>query len=240
MKEHHVGLLYTIIIHLVVAIVLVFAEVKQLQDRSELGIELEFEEKTVEERVEEETVDVPADWLEQVLARREMASNRAVNRNAEEKLQEEISTREYVNDLLGQIEDARNDADRERLEELQAILAAADYVPPPPEDQEEEESTFSGPTTITYEFLEAPKQRGKSQLTIPVYRCQGSGMVRVEIRVGRDGFVRDAKVLEPIEGMDRNCFAQAAMEAALSSRFRVDMQAPENHRALLTYTFVAQ
>ena len=61
-------------------------------------------------------------------------------------------------------------------------------------------------------------------LTVPVYRCQGSGMVRVEIVVAPDGRVTDAEVLEPIEGTDRICFADAALAAARSSRFRIEIK----------------
>ena len=64
------------------------------------------------------------------MRQRELSSNRAVNLNAEDQFSEDISTNEYVKDLLDQIEEARNQEDREKLEELQAILASADYVPP--------------------------------------------------------------------------------------------------------------
>ena len=76
----------------------------------------------------------------------------------------------------------RNQEDREKLEELQAILASADYVPPADESNEKQ-GEYAGPTTITYEFLEEPVQRRKVNLVIPVYRCQGSGLVQVEIVV---------------------------------------------------------
>ncbi|PID92668.1 MAG: hypothetical protein CSA96_01980 [Bacteroidetes bacterium] len=239
LKENRLAILYTLIIHMVIAIVMVFTKVEGLKEGHELGVLLEFEEKTIEEILEEEEADVPAEWLEQVIAEREISSNRAVNVNAENAFSSDISTDAYVDDLLKQIEEARNEADREKIEELQAILALADYVPEE-RAEKEEQSEFSGPTTITYEFLEMPKQRGRKQLSIPVYRCQGSGRVQVEVRVRQDGTVSDARVREPIEGMDRVCFAKAALEAARSSRFRIDMQAPSQHRALLTYTFVAQ
>jgi hypothetical protein len=237
-KENLVAILYTLILHLVVLIVLIFVKVEGLKSDHELGIELEFEERTLEERLAEEEVDVPAEWLEEILRQRELSSNRAVNLNAEDKLSKDISTNEYVNDLLDQIEEARNQDDREKLEELQAILASADYVPPPADDQEE--AVYSGPTTITFEFLEEPLSRGKVELTVPVYRCQGSGVVKVEVVVVPDGSVKEARVLEPIIGNDRVCFADAALSAALSSRFRIEVSGPQKHMAIITYSFIAQ
>lgn len=211
-----------------------------MKDDRELGIEIEFEDKTLEEILEEQEMEVPDEWLEQVMQLREAYSNRAVNVNQENQFAEDISTDEYVQDLLAQIEQARAEEDREKLEELQAILASADFVPPADSTREEEAAEYSGPTTITYEFQAPPVQRGKVFLTVPVYRCEGSGVVRVEVNVGRDGFVLDARVKEPIEGNDQVCFAEAALEAARSSRFRIEMNAPDKHRAVITYTFIAQ
>lgn len=241
-KENLVAILYTLIIHLVVLIILVFIKVEGLKHDRELGIELEFEERTLESMLEEmeEMEEVPADWLEQVMRQRELSSNRAVNLNAENQFSEDISTDEYVKDLLDQIEEARDLEDREKMEELQAILASADYVPPVAGAQEDERGEYSGPTTITFEFLEEPLSRGKVKLTIPVYRCQGSGLVRVQISVAPDGSVREAEVLEPIEGSDRICFADAALAAARSSRFRIELSGPVKHTAVITYSFIAQ
>ena len=239
-KENLVAILYTLILHLVVLIILVFIKVEGLKNDHELGIELEFEEKTLESMMEEEMVDVPAEWLEQLMQQRELSSNRAVNLNAENQFKENISTDDYVNELLDQIEEARDMQDREKMEELQAILASADYVPPEAGEEEDERGEYSGPTTITFAFLEEPISRAKVKLTIPVYRCQGSGLVRVQVSVAPDGSVRDAQVLEPIEGSDRVCFADAAMAAALSSRFRIELSGPAKHTAVITYSFIAQ
>ena len=238
-KENRVALLYTLMIHLVVLIIMVFLKVEGLKKDHELGIELEFEEKTIEDLLAEKEAEVPAEWLEELLRQRELSSNRAVNLNAEDQLSKDISTSDYVKDLLEQIEQARDQEDREKLEELQAILATADYVPPS-SDVEEENNDYTGPTTITFEFLQNPVNRGKVMLTIPVYRCQGSGIVKVEVAVAPDGSVKEARVLEPIVGSDKVCFADAALSAARSSRFRIELSGPERHMALITYTFIAQ
>jgi TonB family protein len=240
LKENHVAILYTLIFHVVVLIILIFVRVEGLKNDQELGVEIEFEDKTLDEMLEEQEQEVPEEWLEQVMQQRERYSNRAVNMNQENKFTEEISTDDYVQDLLDQIELARKQEDKEKLEELQAILAAADYVPPADSARDENNNDFTGPTTITYEFQEPPLQRGKISLTVPVYRCEGSGVVRVEVTVARDGYVADAKVRQPVEGTDQVCFSQAALEAARTSRFRIDLNAPEKHPAVITYTFIAQ
>jgi hypothetical protein len=239
-KANHIAILYTLIFHLVILIILIFVKVEGMKNRQELGVKIEFENKTTEEILEEQKTDVPQEWLEQVMRQREIASNRAVNVNAENQFKEDISTDEYVQDLLAQIEQARKESDRERLEELRAILASADFVPPSDSAMKDTGGDFNGPTNITFEFLDPPLQRGKVYLTIPVYRCQGSGLVRVQVTVNRDGTISDAEVREPIEDSDRICFSDAALEAARSSRFRIELNAPERQRAIITYTFIAQ
>jgi hypothetical protein len=239
-RKNLVSILYTLIFHLVVLIILIFVKVEGLKSDQELGIKLEFEEKTVEDFLAKEEMEIPAQWLEELMRQREASSNRAVNLNAENRFSEDISTNDYVQDLLDQIELARKQEDREKLEELQAILASADYEPPADETDEDDQGEYTGPTTITYEFLEEPVQRRKVSLTIPVYRCQGSGVVRVKILVARDGGVLSVEVKEPIEGEDRVCFADAAISAARSSRFRIDIHAPEKQTAIITYSFIAQ
>lgn len=237
-RDNRVALLYTLIVHLLILIILIFVKVEGLKDKQELGVEIEFEDRTVEDILAERE-EVPAEWLEEVMRRRELSSNRAVNLNAEDQLSQDLSTQEYVKDLLDQIEEARNQEDREKLEELQRILASADYVPPTGGD-EEENTVYAGPTTITYEFLEEPRSRGKVKLTVPVYRCQGSGVVKVEVAVTPDGSVRDARVMEPIIGNDKICFADAALAAARTSLFRIELKGPEKHMAVITYNFIAQ
>jgi hypothetical protein len=239
-RKNLVAVLCTVIFHLVVLIILIFVRVEGIKKDQELGIRLEFEEKTIEEILAEENPDIPAEWLEEVLRQREASSNRAVNLNAETRFREDISTSDYVKDLLDQIEEARKQEDREKLEELQAILASADYIPPSDEQENKEEGAYSGPANITFEFLEEPLHRKKVDLTIPVYRCQGSGVVRVAVIVGRDGSVLQGEIIEPIEGNDRVCFADAAMTAALTSRFRIELNAPEKQHAVITYSFIAQ
>lgn len=239
-RKNRNSILYTLIFHLLVLIVLIFARVEVMKRGHEMGIKLELDQLSVEDLMEKEEMEVPAEWLEELLREREAASNRAVNLRAESGFDQEISTDEYVNDLLEQIEEARKQEDRKKLEELQAILATADYVPPAIESPDDDEGEYTGPTTITYEFLSEPFQRKKVNLTIPVYRCQGSGLVRVEITVSPEGRVINAETRGPIEGSDRVCFEDAALAAALSSRFRVDVKAPTRHKAILTYSFRAQ
>jgi hypothetical protein len=241
-KTNHVAILYTVIIHLAILIVMVLVKVEGLKQDKELGVMLDFtEEKTLEEMMEEERIDLPPEWIEHVYEARERASNRAVNLN--DAVNEEISTSDYVNELLEELESQKDEEfleDRERWKEIISSYVYEDEKAEPPSKSGQEEEPFTGPTTITYEFIDPPKDRQKRSLTIPVYRCEGSALVKVDLEVRPDGTVRNVSVVSVETLRDPGCFTEAAQNAALTSTFRSDYSAPDRQRARITYQFVAQ
>ncbi|HDR68432.1 MAG TPA: hypothetical protein ENN61_05210 [Bacteroidaceae bacterium] len=239
--ENLVPILYTLIFHVIVLIILIFVKVEGLKEIRELGVLIDFEEKTIEEILEETLVEIPAEFIEMIYHRREMASNRAVNISEDDPLNRELSTDEYLKQLLDEIEAGRDEEIIRDRDAWREILESGGYIEPVPEpDELEEEEQYTGPTTITYRFLDEPLDRGKIFLTIPVYRCRGEGLVNVDALVVRNGSVIQAEVRKPLEGWDAVCFSEAALKAALSSRFRVNPYAPEKQRVVITYTFIAQ
>jgi hypothetical protein len=240
-KSNLLAILYTIIIHLLVAIILVLIKVEGLKRDKELGVLLDFtEEISLEEMLEEENIDVPQEWLDLVLEVREQASNRAVNLN--DKINEDISTSDYVNELLDELESQKDEDFLKDREKWREIISSYVYDKEPldvPEPESEEEA-FSGPSTITYEFLEPPQDRQKRKLTIPVYRCEGSALVVVEIVVRQDGSVGEVSVINIDTEGSSACFIEAAINAAQTSVFQSDYTATEKQKARITYQFIAQ
>ncbi len=241
LKLNLAPILRTVILHLLVIIILVFMKVDGLKKDQELGVLLDFtEEKSLEDLLEEEMVEVSAEWLEQVYEAREKASNRAVNVN--DKVEAQLSTDIYVQDLLNELESQKDDdflKDREKWEEIISSLVYDEEPLPEVKDVEEEEP-FIGPTTITFEFLEPPLDRRKVLFTVPVYRCEGSALVVVDIVVAKDGSVSSATVSKNSAGDTTPCFVEAATDAALTSLFRSDFGAPDKQKARITYQFIAQ
>ena len=241
-KTNHVAILYTVIIHLVILIVMVFAKVDGLKQDRELGVMLDFtEEKSLEEMLNEENIELPPEWIEHVFEARERASNRAVN--LDDAVNEEISTVDYVNELLEELESRKDEEfleDREKWKEIISSYVYEEQQEAPSTEGDEEEEPFTGPTTITYEFIDPPKDRQTRSLTVPVYRCEGSALVKVDIEVRQDGTVRNVSVISVETLRDPGCFTEAAQNAALTSTFRSDYNAPERQRARITYQFVAQ
>lgn len=234
------AILYTIILHLIVAIILVFVKVQGLKEDHELGVLLDFtEETTIDEMLKQENIDVPPEWIEQVLKVREQASNRAVNLN--DKVNKEISTEDYVNQLLSELEDQKDEEFKENRERLKEIISSKVFEQDALSQKEtKEKEPFTGPTTITYEFTIQPKQRSSRMLTVPVYKCEGSGKVVVDVVVRRNGSVSEAKAVSVQAPANPECFIKAAENAARTSSFQVDLSAPEKQTGKITYQFIAQ
>ena len=241
-KKNLVAILYTLIFHVLVLIILVLVKVEGLKKDRELGVVIDFTEEEPETTEgEEETLEIPAEFMEQVYAARERASNRAVN--LDDRLNKEISTQEYVNELMKELESQRDEEFLKNREEWEKILSSTVTEPEPEPAQEqsgEEDEPFSGPTTITYRFTEEPIDRQKDFFTIPVYRCEGSGNVEVEAEVTREGNVAKAEILSVDAAGDSKCFSDAALNAALTSRFHSDFDAPSRQKVRISYRFIAQ
>ncbi|MCA1746398.1 MAG: hypothetical protein LC655_01780, partial [Bacteroidales bacterium] len=162
------AILYTVIIHLVILIVMVLVKVEGLKQDKELGVMLDFtEEQTLEEIMDAENIDLPPEWIEHVFEARERASNRAVN--LDDAVNEEISTVDYVDELLEELESQKDEEFLEDREKWKEIISSYVYdeeqrVGQPAEDDQGEEP-YTGPTTITYEFIDPPKDRQKRSLT---------------------------------------------------------------------------
>ncbi len=240
-KTNLVAILYTVIFHLLVLIILVIVKVEGLKHDHELGVMLDFTgEMALEDLMNEEEIELPSEWIEQVVEAREMASNRAVNLN--DAINRNISTEDYVNKLLDELEAQKDEdflKDRERWKEIISSYVYEEEVQEKPLEGSEDEP-YTGPTTITYEFFDPPLDRQNRLLTVPVYRCEGSALVKVDIEVRPDGSVKNVSVASVETEKEPNCFVEAATNAALTSVFHSNYEAPERQRARITYQFVAQ
>ena len=100
----------------------------------------------------------------------------------------------------------------------------------------EEDQVYEGPTNIYYKL----DDRKVSYLHIPVYKCAGSGTVRIDIRVGQRGKVELATVNGGGTDTRDPCFLNAARDAAQRTRFNFSSRAPMLQQGYIIYHFVAQ
>jgi hypothetical protein len=75
---------------------------------------------------------------------------------------------------------------------------------------------------------------------VPVYKCEGSGLIEVSILVDQKGRVVHAEVVQQDAGIDGSCLAEAAINAALLTRFNADYTAAARQAGSITYHFIAQ
>lgn len=97
-------------------------------------------------------------------------------------------------------------------------------------------NTYAGKTIISY-FLDGRKA---TRLPVPSYQCLGSGEVIVDIAVNQNGKVVTATVRTFTTPSGDNCLPDAARNAALRSRFAIDLKAPAQQKGYIMYKFIAQ
>lgn len=100
----------------------------------------------------------------------------------------------------------------------------------------EEEKVYEGPTNIYYRL----DNRSVVKLYVPVYKCQGSATVRVDIRVGQRGKVEWATISNTETDTRDQCFLKAAKDAAERTRFNFSTDAPLLQQGYILYHFIAQ
>ena len=101
--------------------------------------------------------------------------------------------------------------------------------------KEEKKENYSGPSVVSYSL----DGRKASRLSIPAYRCMGSGEVTVLITVDNQGTVTMAKVDESCSSKD-GCLRNFAIRAARMSKFSASTTAPPKQQGNIVYQFIAQ
>ena len=100
----------------------------------------------------------------------------------------------------------------------------------------EEEQVYKGATNIYYVL----DNRKVVKLEVPVYKCEGGGLVKLDIRVNRRGKVEWVSVDTAESNTSAPCLLNAAKDAAMKTRFTLNQAAPILQQGSLTYRFIAQ
>jgi hypothetical protein len=236
MQENASGILGTIAFHLTLAVVFLIVRISAERTLLESMIMMEFEEDTEEEILQE---DAPDPELDLLVARYLEESRSNIPVNVARQLDEELSTDRYVDEIEKEL-----DADRtqeymelqERLKELEEIAEEDLILEADQELEDNQPEPFEGPTNIFYEL----EFRYHLRLPVPVYQCEGSGIIKVNIAVDQKGRVVQAEVEKQGDQSNRICLAEAAKKAALRTRFNGDFGAPVRQQGTIIYHFIAQ
>ena len=239
------GILGTVIIHLIAAIVFMLYQIGTLKKSITKEFNVEFVQ-VPEPDVKKKLVELPASRIERVL----QGDNEMLNiaRNLANKSDEKINPQDVIDKVKDElIKDGKLGTDN-YIDEQKKLMekAPAEDVPAEknnipvkeikPKESQVMEANYKGPTRIYYNL----EKRVHTYLPIPIYKCQGSGKIELSITVNQQGIVEEAKVIESTSTATDPCLSETAVSTALISRFNADINSPKIQTGTLTYEFVAQ
>jgi hypothetical protein len=239
-----VGILGTVIVHLVAGIIFMSFQIKSLRTEEKEMLTIEFAE--VEKPVESaRLIELPASNIERILQGDEEMLN--IARNLANRPEETVDPSKYIDMVKDElIRDGKLGIDnyideQKKLGEMDgdenlAIEENTDKTTEEPSESEKMAANYQGPTRIYYDL----KERTHTYLPIPIYKCQSSGKVVLAIQVSQKGIVEEARIIEGESTTADICLIETAVNTALISRFNADINSPKLQVGTLTYHFVAQ
>lgn len=224
------AVLATILVHLFILITCLIFRIhkEKIIHQEQLVIEIDMDVfKTAEQAIKENKI--PEETENNYLSQDD-AKNIAVN--TANKLEQELSTDKYIKEVKEEL-GIKDPSPKEVIttDEANAVPFEKKVYTAP---VKEKIINYGGPTRITC-YLENRKIRFTQ---VPVYKCQGGGIVIVEIIVDPKGQVIDAS----IESTNSNeeCFSEAALQAARLTLFNIDLKAEPREKGTISYEFVPQ
>ncbi len=241
-----VGILGTIIVHLIAGIVFMSFQLKSIQ--RDLSDEFEVEIASIEEKEDQEKlIELPATSIEKLLQGDEEMLN--IARNLSNKSDVQINPDDYIDmvkeELIksGKLGQDNYIDEKKKLDKMDGDENMSYEKDPASEDESDihDESqnmaaNYKGPTRIYYDL----PGRTHRYLPIPIYKCQGSGKVVLLIEVNQKGIVEKATINSKESSTNEPCLIETALSTALISRFNSDLNSPKTQNGTLTYHFVAQ
>ena len=241
--QHRVGLMVTVVIYLVAAILFMSYRIILNPDANySMMIELvNPQEKTETLTPEEQEAIKEIERIEEV--RYERAMNRISNQNAEMNsgLKDDRGTR--ASDIYKDAERVQRElaagkaAYEKSMADLEAMEKPKDQTPQSNRGESEtrQDVLVKGNVTVSFNL----EGRTGRYLHIPAYQCQGGGEVTIGITVNRSGKVIAASVDRATSTNDP-CITDMAVQSALASSFSASSSAPEKQKGTITYLFVPQ
>lgn len=236
--ENIYGILGTLAFHMILVIIFLLIKISSTRNLIESLIMIEFEESEILEDLDYDPAERDIEFDHYVADYLENArSNIPVN--IAERVDQQISTNRYVDEVLDELDENRNEEwlkSRERLHDLLDRESGDMIVENEDNYEQGGPEIFEGKTNIFYSL----ENRYHLSLPVPVYKCEGEGVVEVQILVDQRGQVVNADVPDLGNAMNEICLAGAARDAALRTRFNSNFEAPVRQQGTITYYFQAQ
>jgi hypothetical protein len=237
-NENLIGILATIIFHLILVMVFLVFKIASVRNLMDTIITIDFEETELQELPIEPVKEKDIEF-DQYVADYFASERSNIPVNVAARLDEQISTDRFVDELTEEMNLNRSDEmirSEERLRELQEMESDDNIIAETNTSDEKEPIVFKGKTNIYYSL----ENRYHIRLPVPVYKCEGFGIVEVQIFVDQKGFVVNAQVPNLGESMNEICLAEAAKTAAMATKFNSNFDAPLRQQGTITYHFQSQ
>jgi hypothetical protein len=240
-----VGILGTVIIHLIAGILFMSFQIRSLKIEENDQFVFEFAPEEEKEVIKDKPVELPATALEKILQGDPEMLN--IARNLANKSDEKVNPDDYIDMVKEELiksgkltEDNYIDEQKRNKENTEDDKMAFEKEEPVKEEKplksQEMAANYKGATRIYYDL----PGRTHTYLPIPIYKCQGSGKVALKIEVNQKGVVEKAQVIASESTTVEPCLLETAVNSALISRFNSDVASPKIQTGTLTYHFVAQ
>lgn len=238
-NRHIISVLLTIVVHLVIGIVfllLKMSEVPAPPQAEIIAVEFTPEQDPLQQLQEpepDEKNEAVNEAIEKMM-RQEAKSNTGVNVSS--RFEKEISTENYLNQMRQQYNIDGFGSDGKENDQPKEEVSDQGNMPDPNAGKSGKSGYYKGPTNIYYDLA----NRYDMRLIVPVYKCEGTGLVVISIEVNQLGNVVSALVVNA-KSVDNDCLIKAATDAARRTRFNADYQkAPVRQKGSITYHFIAQ
>lgn len=244
-KDNTVGIYITVIFHLSVFLVLSVNEIRVKSHARFITVDFEYQ-----------TIDKDGKTEEELLAEKE-ALEQELNELLKHMAHPSVNLPNIVVNQTGQgnetgtasnasLRDMSVIADKsaakqeqmmqEKIHEENIDNRGPDEVPMPSRASSQTQGDeYKGPSILSY-YLEG---RYGVNLPVPAYKCLGGGDVVVIIDVNRQGYVTAAEI-DRKRSSGGECVREAAMQAALISRFSQNQSAPASQKGNIIYRFIPQ
>ncbi len=238
-SENTVGLLGTIAIHLIIIILFLSFKIsidsKKIKEE-QIVLDFTQEEMEVMEKIEEKKAEL--DKLLEEQASQEVT--RELRRNIPVKarqVEDKYNTQKYLEELSKQYQIESDQSEIPEPEEFdEGDLEMANEPKQQEQKTPEEKEEYTGPASVYYDL----GNRDARKLPIPVYLCENSGKVVVNIKVDQKGYVMNTSINEPRTEVHDECLYKYALRNAGISRFSTDYNAPYRQEGTITYIFYKQ
>lgn len=243
MSLFHRAALATLITLIIVLSVLIAFEIHAHKDHKEFIVLVDEDDFEAPDPFEKEKkIQELNKSIEEMLKQEEYIDNRkniAVNKAedptedkyTQTKIQANQTEEEYRQQL---IKNAIGESDYDKYIKNKAKYKENKIVvPKESKPQDVKKTVYTGPSNIIF-YLDNRELR---YLDIPVYLCQGSAKITINIIVNPSGAVTKAQVNETESNSNDQCFLEAAYNAASKARFS---SGNKSQNGKITFHFVAQ